>query len=144
MWSLFVVFLTSLMKYKSHHRPVSKDYFQSVDEWRQQSSGRRNRMTRPLTVRVCLKMNMGILHLVVVVLWLTQKRKWMQNVHHNHDTSEWLSLTKPTLAYEWCSLYWRVKVTQNSLHVITVCCFLTSLMKGKSQRKVNKIYFKCK
>ena len=25
-------------------------------------SGRRNRMTRSLTVRVCLKMNMGILH----------------------------------------------------------------------------------
>ena len=83
-------------------------------------SGHRNCMTRSLTV--CLKINMDILR-SVGVLWLTQKRKWMQNVHHNPDTSEWLSLTKPTLSYEWCSLYWRVKITQNSLHAITVCCF---------------------
>ena len=69
--------------------------------------------------------------------------KWMQTAHQNPDTSEWLSLTKPNLAYEWCSLYWRVKIAQNSLNVITVCRFLTSLIKYKSQsqsqRKVKKI-----
>jgi len=66
-------------------------------------SGRRNRMTRSLTVRVCLKMNMGIL-CSLGVLWLTVKKKWMQNAYHNPDTSDWLSLTNPTLAYEWCVL----------------------------------------
>ena len=54
------------------------------------SSGRRNRMTRSLTVRVCLNMNMGILR-SLGVLWLTQKRKCMQNAHHNPDTSEYLT-----------------------------------------------------
>ena len=66
-------------------------------------SGRRNRVTRSLTVRVCLKMNMGIL-CSLGVRWLTVKRKWMQNAYHKPDTSDWLSLTNHTLAYEWCVL----------------------------------------
>jgi len=76
-------------------------------------------------------------------LRLTQKRKWMQNAHNNPNTSdwsEWLSLTKPTLAYEWFSLYWRVKITKFIACYHCWLFFVTSLIKSKSksQRKVKR------
>jgi len=68
-----------------HHRPVSRAI---LSLWIVNCSGRRNRMTRSLTVRVCLKINMGILR-SLGVLWLTLKKKWMQNAYHNPVTSDW-------------------------------------------------------